>query len=253
MQPVIFCLECEVILYMRLLVDDKDLQLLLEKKRDLIGNKVTIDMIIAGVSFMLSVITADYGVMLGVSGVIWKTIFFMIGVYYCAKRIYQMRKNEYTHETLYNDIKKLDEIQHNHSLVIIKNTFGEDIDNYLVYFDERWECKLFLNYKTQVYNDEQNIINNVSSDLRINPELIHCNYIASKIQEKYSYSHKENRIYNHRLYEVRIDQFDNEMKKNDFKKDKKHYYWMTMDQMQNDSEIQKKNLDVIDFVKEVGK
>ena len=64
---------------------------------------------------------------------------------------------------------------------------------------------------------------------------------------------KENRIYNHRLYEVRIDQFDNEMKKNDFKKDKKHYYWMTMDQMQNDSEIQKKNLDVIDFVKEVGK
>ena len=26
-----------------------------------------------------------------------------------------------------------------------------------------------------------------------------------------------------------------------------------MDQMQNDSEIQKKNLDVIDFVKEVGK
>ncbi len=34
----------------------------------------------------------------------------------CAKiasRIYQMRKNEYTHETLYKDIKKLDEIQHN--------------------------------------------------------------------------------------------------------------------------------------------
>lgn len=52
---------------------------------------------------------------------------------------------------------------------------------------------------------------------------------------------------------MKIDQFDNEMKKNDFKKDKKHYYWMTMDQMQNDSEIQKKNLDVIDFVKEVGK
>ena len=106
----------------------------------------------------------------------------------CAKiasRIYQMRKNEYTHETLYKGIKKLDEIQHNHSLVIIKNTFEKNADKYLVYFDERWECKLFLNYKTQTYNDEQNIINNVSSDLRINPELIHCNYIASKIQEKY--------------------------------------------------------------------
>ena len=42
---------------MRLLIDEKDLALLLEKKRDLIGNKVTIDTIIAGVSFLLSVFT----------------------------------------------------------------------------------------------------------------------------------------------------------------------------------------------------
>lgn len=36
---------------MRLLIDEKDLALLLEKKRDLIGNKVTVDTIIAGISF----------------------------------------------------------------------------------------------------------------------------------------------------------------------------------------------------------
>lgn len=164
-----------------------------------------------------------------------------------------MQKNEYTHETLYKDIKKLDEIQHNHSLVVIKNTFEENADKYLVYFDDRWTCKLFLNYKTQAYNDEQNIINHVSNDLKINPEQIRCNYLASKIQEKYSESHKEYRIYNHRLYEVMISEFDEDMKQDDFKKDERHYYWMTMDQMQNDSEIQKKNLDVIDFVKETGK
>ena len=241
---------------MRLLVDDKDLKLLLEKKRDFIDNKVTFDVIIAGISFMLSVITADYGTMLGLPGIVWKTIFFMIGVCYCAKivtRIYQMQKNEYTHETLYKDIKKLDEIQHNHSLVVIKNTFEENADKYLVYFDDRWTCKLFLNYKTQAYNDEQNIINHVSNDLKINPEQIRCNYLASKIQEKYSESHKEYRIYNHRLYEIMISEFDEDMKQDDFKKDERHYYWMTMDQMQNDSEIQKKNLDVIDFVKETGK
>ena len=45
---------------MRLLIDEKDLALLLEKKRDLIGNKVTIDTIIAGVSFLLSVFTLYY-------------------------------------------------------------------------------------------------------------------------------------------------------------------------------------------------
>ena len=42
---------------MRLLIDEKELALLLEKKRDLIGNKVTIDTIIAGISFLLSVFT----------------------------------------------------------------------------------------------------------------------------------------------------------------------------------------------------
>ena len=45
---------------MRLLIDEKELALLLEKKRDLIGNKVTIDTIIAGISFLLSVFTASY-------------------------------------------------------------------------------------------------------------------------------------------------------------------------------------------------
>ena len=45
---------------MRLLIDEKDLALLLEKKRDLIGNKLTIDTIISSVSFLLSVFTASY-------------------------------------------------------------------------------------------------------------------------------------------------------------------------------------------------
>lgn len=36
---------------MRLLIDEKDLALLLEKKRDFVGNKVTADTIIAGISF----------------------------------------------------------------------------------------------------------------------------------------------------------------------------------------------------------
>ena len=177
---------------MRLLIDEKELALRLEKKRDLIGNKVTIDTIIAGISFLLSVFTASYDDLLGIrgAGIALKTIFCMIGIVYClkiVKDVSEMVKNKYDHEVLLQDIEHLNMIQHNHSLIAIKNQVGEE-KRYLVYYDERWDCKLFLNYKTQVYNDEQNIINNVSSDLRINPELIHCNYIASKIQEKYSYS-----------------------------------------------------------------
>ena len=45
---------------MRLLIDTKDLELLVEKKRDYIGNQVTFDTWIAAVSFILSVLTAQY-------------------------------------------------------------------------------------------------------------------------------------------------------------------------------------------------
>ena len=38
---------------------------------------------------------------------------------------------------------------HRHSLVIIKNK-----DKYLLYDDERWQCKLFINYKTKDENNE---------------------------------------------------------------------------------------------------
>ena len=90
---------------MRLLIDEKELALLLEKKRDLIGNKVTIDTIIAGISFLLSVFTASYDDLLGIrgAGIALKTIFCMIGIVYClkiVKDVSEMVKNKYDHEVL---------------------------------------------------------------------------------------------------------------------------------------------------------
>ena len=60
---------------MKLLIEKSDLELLLEKKRDLIGNKVTIDTIIAGISFLLSVFTASYSDIFPISGTQFKTVF----------------------------------------------------------------------------------------------------------------------------------------------------------------------------------
>jgi len=53
---------------MRLLIDRKDLELLLEKDREYIGNNVGIDTMIAAISFLLSVFTANYSDLLGISG-----------------------------------------------------------------------------------------------------------------------------------------------------------------------------------------
>ena len=54
-------------------------------------------------------------------------------------------------------------IQHDHSLVIISNSQLRDEKTFLVYYDERWDCKLFLNYKTQDRNNEAFIIDKVSA------------------------------------------------------------------------------------------
>ena len=99
---------------MRLLIDEKDLALLLEKKRDFVGNKVTADTIIAGISFLLSVFTASYEDILGIPGVVLKTVFCFIGIIYCleiTRDILSRIKNKYNHEVLFQDIEHLNMIQ----------------------------------------------------------------------------------------------------------------------------------------------
>ena len=40
------------------------------------------------------------------------------------------------------------------------------------------------------------------------------------------------------------------MKTDDFSVNGKHYYWMTIKDMEEDENVRKKNLEVVDFVKE---
>lgn len=52
----------------------------------------------------------------------------MIGIVYClkiVKDVSEMVKNKYDHEVLLQDIEHLNMIQHNHSLIAIKNQVGE--------------------------------------------------------------------------------------------------------------------------------
>lgn len=141
-------------------------------------------------------------------------------------------------------------IQHNHSLVIIKESFNDNMKRFLLYYDEKWDCKLFLNYKTQERGDEAAIIANVVKELKLNQKEVKCRYITSKLQEKYSVSHRENRIYNHCLYELQVNRFSEQEMEKDFVVNGKHYYWMSIEEMEKDDNIRNKNLEVVDFVKE---
>ena len=132
-------------------------------------------------------------------------------------------------------------IQHNHSLIIIKNSAPGIKTKYLTYYDERWDCKLFPNLKTADKDNEAFIISNLSNDLGIPKKEIKCKYISSRVQEKYSVSHGENRVYNHRLYELKIHHFPEQTRQTDFVLNGRHYYWMTLEEMEHDENIEKKN------------
>lgn len=164
-------------------------------------------------------------------------------------RILIDKKELYDHNVLCNEIEKLDLIQHNHSLIAIKDSFSTGKE-FLLYYDEKWDCKLFLNYKTQDRNNEAALKEYVAADLQLDKNQIICKYKTSRVQEKYSVSHKENRVYNHRLYEMEIGQFPECERKKDFILNNKHYYWMSIEEMEADENIIKKNLEVVDFVKE---
>ena len=49
---------------------------------------------------------------------------------------------------------------------------------------------------------------------------------------------------------MRCNNIPDEFRKDNFEISGRHYYWMTIDEMEKDDNIKKKNLDVVDFVKE---
>ena len=95
---------------------------------------------------------------------------------------------------------------------------------------------------------ENNLIENLSSNLSINRSSIRCEIKGNQVDEKYSVSHKEMRTYNHRLYEVSISNFPEIMRNDNFMLNGKHYFWMSIDDMRKDKEIIKKNLEIVEFV-----
>ena len=102
---------------MRLLINKKDLALLLERKRDYIGNRVAADTVIAGVSFLLSTLTASYKDIFSISGIIFKYSFCFIGVLYILKIIkdlIRMYTDSYDHSRLMKDIEDLDTVSYTH-------------------------------------------------------------------------------------------------------------------------------------------
>ena len=73
-----------------------------------------------------------------------------------------------------------------HSIIVIKN----ERNQYLQYFDERWNSYLFLNCKLPNGEDSNAVENKLADALKIDKKLIKVSLVGSKSHKKFSESAK---------------------------------------------------------------
>ena len=242
---------------MNLLIDSESLELLLTKKKDKIGHNSIdgIDTLFSGITFFISAMLADYSNAGENFGLLIKIVSLMLGILFSVRGVYMMIRSaqrKYGYEALHKDIKGLNQNTHPFSIIAIKDTFNEYPNRFLLYYDERWDCKLFINYRTKP-SDEENEINireRLSHELKIAPSKIVVTKRCERIQRKFSFSDQIEKCYEHTIYQVSIP-FSDKLRQDKFVIDGKKYYWMTIADMQMDTSIQNKNLDVVGYVNEI--
>lgn len=237
---------------MQLLIDKTKLELLLVKKKQHIGKTLTLDSLMSSISFLISVYFASYETVLGISGNTLKVVFSLLGIVFLFKSIYDLWKNKkcnYTYNDLFTDINTLNEITHNHSIVIVKDSFNKHPGRFLVYDDNAWGCRLFINYKENE-NNEDFIKSHLSSELKVDISDITLKFTTMKIHEKLSQRDKINKMYCHKFYLADIKKFPLNTKNDTFTIDGKTYHWVSIATLEADKNAMAKNSDVISFVKE---
>lgn len=133
-----------------------------------------------------------------------------------------------------------------HSIIIIKN----DKNEFLQYYDARWNSFLFLNCKL-VENYEKEVIADVSSKLNIPENEISCKLEMDKVHTKYSESAKSLKEYHHYFFTVEIKDVPTIMNQEKFNINGIDYAWYNMDMLEKDERIQQVNSDIVNFVKEI--
>lgn len=236
---------------MKIQIDETKLNLLLEEKKTYIGKQVTIDSIISAISFLFSAAIAEYKNYIGIPGAFIKYALVSLGIFFTSLAIYKAyktQKNQYSYKDLLKDINALNEISRGHSIIIIKDTFNEFSNRFLVYYDNDWKCKLFINYKTNE-NNEDFIKTHLSNELKINAEDISLKFIKEDLNEKFSQRYKINKFYKHKFYLAEINKFNEIIKKDNFEVDNKKYFWSTISELEKDEDVRNKNLDIVNIVK----
>ncbi len=244
----------------RVYIEYNKLKLILtEHKEDIGKSKINgIDKIITSIAFAIPMALSDFskwktvGMVVQIILVLFGITLFVYGIY----EIIRTNKYPFNKDILFDEIEEANLMkEHPHSIALIKDTFNTNSNRFLVYYDSRWDCRLFLNYVTitdDLNNDESNITRHLQMELKVPEETIEGVFEFEKVHEKYSPTANENKCYRHRFYRFILNEFSDTIKQDSFEIDGKKFYWMSIAEMEADNKIMSKNSDIVSFVKKVS-
>jgi hypothetical protein len=239
---------------MRMWINNLKLKLLLEEKRDYIGNKNDgLDTLIAGIVFLLSQLCSTYHDVFGINAIVIQTVAVIFGIVitgYGGMKLVLSKTHKYDHKSLYSDIRNLDEVTHPFSIVAIKDTYNEYANKFLLYYDKAWKCWFFFSFHSQQENDEIHVKTKLSNMIHIPMQEISLEEKGTFLQAKHSVKDDVDKVYLHKLYAGAIKNFSDEIQKNRFEIDGISYRWMSVQEMEENARIMEINNDVVSIVKQ---
>lgn len=129
------------------------------------------------------------------------------------------------------------------------------VRHYLVYYDKRWNCWLFMNYKAENrdYEAEPELREAVAKRFHVNTDDLYIHYLTAQRLEKYSVPHDKIRTYRHNYYELQImvDPGPEWMFEKEFSVAGTKYAWMTEEELRSDENTWAKNGEVLEYVFEM--
>lgn len=231
-------------------IDEDKLKLLLEKRKKNIERPKFngVSDIISGISLMLTIAVADFSAVTITNPQYIKVVGWIIVVailFYGILSFVRNLKGRYSIDNLYSEIADIDpDTAHPFDIILIKNKSGE----YLVFKSRRWKCWLFPDYHCQsrpfnAQSEQVILTENLKRDLSFDSNI---EFVGDLMSKKYSVGDRVTKKYEFHFFKSAPQNID---RRKNFRAGGKSFRWMTLEKMYSNKNIEKKNKDVLDYVR----
>ena len=192
--------------------EEKLRELLESRKKYIGGTDFPIDGLFADIAFLLSILVTDYKPVLSIPAKEVKLFFWLAFVVYTSILVvksYSAIRDKYTIDNLIDDISNSSERPHRFSLIVIRNTFDERTNKYLLLYDARWKSYLFPYTKSgdDEAESRRRIKSFIQSHLGIPTTAISVTKAFTAEHDKKSVSDNVMKHYIHDFYDVDISKY----------------------------------------------